>query len=249
MRHEYVGDVGDFGKYALLTALCKDLRLGVVWYLNDRAESNNDGSFTNYNHLRSCDPSLHDKLLQIVRGQKRSLKEIEDSAVLPAETLFYREPMPYSEKPCFNEASRARETSRRYAWLEGAYCALSKAELVFLDPDNGLAGSTIKTYSRKSPKYAFSEEVNGWLDRGKSVVLYQHQQRRSLNEHAQEQIDALGKIGCSGWALTFHRMAVRIYFVLPADEHRMRLIERTKEFLATEWGMKRHFRVIAGCLS
>src|SRR5947209_11324823 len=45
MRHEYVGDVGDFGKYALLNALAsKDMPLGVVWYLNTCIESNNDGS-------------------------------------------------------------------------------------------------------------------------------------------------------------------------------------------------------------
>ena len=44
MRHEYVGDIGDFGKYALLKALAgNDLTLGVVWYLNVVNESNNDG--------------------------------------------------------------------------------------------------------------------------------------------------------------------------------------------------------------
>ncbi len=100
MRHDYVGDVGDFGKYALLTALAgEDLRLGVVWYLNVCAESNNDGSFTEYGHLRSCDPALYDKLLKIVRSQKRSLEEVEVSAVLPRETLFYTEQMPYRERP------------------------------------------------------------------------------------------------------------------------------------------------------
>jgi hypothetical protein len=243
MRHEYVGDVGDFGKYALLTALAgEDLRLGVVWYLNVCAESNNDGLFTAYGHLRSCDPALHDRLLNIVRGQRRSLEEIEVSAILPRETLFYTEPMPYSEEPCFTESARAAEAKRRQAWLEGAFGTLSTAELVFLDPDNGLAGTRIKPYSRRSPKYAFREEVSGWLDRGKSVVLYQHQQRRPLQQHTQEQLEALGRGGNLGWALTFHRMAVRIYFVLPAtDQHRLLLRERTSVFLGTEWGKKRHF--------
>ena len=55
MRHEYVGDIGDFGKYALLKALAgNDLTLGVVWYLNVAHESNNDGQFTSYDHLRIC---------------------------------------------------------------------------------------------------------------------------------------------------------------------------------------------------
>lgn len=34
MQDRYVGDIGDFGKYGLLRALCAhDLSLGVVWYL------------------------------------------------------------------------------------------------------------------------------------------------------------------------------------------------------------------------
>ena len=34
MQDRYVGDIGDFGKYGLLRALCgRDLYLGVVWYL------------------------------------------------------------------------------------------------------------------------------------------------------------------------------------------------------------------------
>lgn len=168
MRHEYVGDVGDFGKYALWAALAaNDLRLGVVWYLNICAESNNDGFFTEYPHLRSCDPILYDKLLKIVRGQRRSLGSVEGSAFLPGTTLFYREPMPYPEQPCFSEIARIYEASRRHAWHEKAVRTLSNAELVFLDPDNGLAGTKVKAHSRKSPKYAFGVEVRDWLKREK----------------------------------------------------------------------------------
>ena len=42
MRHEYAGDVDDFGKYALLTALARE---DLVRYLNVCAKSNNDGLF------------------------------------------------------------------------------------------------------------------------------------------------------------------------------------------------------------
>jgi hypothetical protein len=244
MRHEYVGDVGDFGKYALLNALAgEDLQLGVVWYLNASTESNNDGLFTDYTHLRSCNPVLHDQLLKIVQSQKRSLERVEAAALLPGKTTFYREPMPYSERPCFSEAARARETSRRRAWHEDAIGKLSNSELVFLDPDSGLAGTRVKAYARKSPKSTFREEVKNWIDAGKSVVLYQHQQRLKLEEQVRGQLSELRSLGCSGWAVTFHRMAVRIYFVLPTDEHRLRLRRRTETFLDTEWGRKQHFRL------
>jgi len=44
VQDRYAGDVGDFGKYGLLRALCKDdLSLGVVWYLVPDEEGTGDG--------------------------------------------------------------------------------------------------------------------------------------------------------------------------------------------------------------
>lgn len=72
MQNRYTGDVGDFGKYALLKALAgDDLRLGVHWYLNADEESNTDGRFTDYPKLRECDPALYDGLHAIVRSGNR----------------------------------------------------------------------------------------------------------------------------------------------------------------------------------
>lgn len=238
MRHEYVGDIGDFGKYALLKALAgDDLPLGIVWYLNEAREHRNDGLFTEYSYLRSCDPALHDTLLEIVRSGKRSLASIEAANVLPRGTTFYSKVLPYPPAPCFSSVARDCECAYREDWHRDALSALSQAKLVFLDPDNGLAGK-VQPHSLRSPKYAFKEEVRDWLDRGKSVVLYQHAQRKSLEEQVRDQLKLLGR---SGWPVTFHRMSVRIYYVLPATEHRTVLMDRTRAFLETEWGRERHF--------
>jgi hypothetical protein len=82
-------------------------------------------------------------------------------------------------------------------------------------------------------KYIFEDEVAAWLKRGQSVVLYQHQQRRSLGEQVSEQqkILAAGKL-CH--AVSFHRRAARIYYILPAKEHDHRISERLTCFLAGE---------------
>ena len=56
MQDRYAGDIGDFGKYGLLRALCGEdghgpaLRLGVLWYRVLEAEENNDGRHTAYLH-------------------------------------------------------------------------------------------------------------------------------------------------------------------------------------------------------
>jgi hypothetical protein len=104
MRDSYVADVGDFGKYALLKALAgSDLRLGVVWCRNTVQDASQDGRFTEYPQLRLCDPVLHDKLLQILKGNQRTLVKIEKSRVLPSKTLFYGDVIPAAgslSQPC-----------------------------------------------------------------------------------------------------------------------------------------------------
>ena len=120
-----------------------------------------------------------------------------------------------------------------------AFKNLSQAELVFLDPDNGLAPSRSKKHFRRSAKYIFEDEVAAWLKRGQSVVLYQHQQRRSLSEQVSEQHKILAA-GKPCVAVSFHRRTARIYYILPAEDHEHRISERLTRFLAGEWG--EHFR-------
>jgi len=240
MRDSYVADVGDFGKYALLNALAgNDLRLGVLWCRNSLAEATQDGRFTVYPELRAYDPKLYDRLSQILATNQRTLVQVETSGILPANALFYGTPIPAPKVPCFSDAAREAQTWLRTAWFEEAFTKLSEADVVFLDPDNGLAPSRCKKHLRSSAKYIFEDEVAAWVKRGQSVVLYQHQQRRSLSEQVSEQHEILAA-GKPCVAVSFHRRAARIYYILPAEDHKHRISERLTPFLAGEWG--NHFR-------
>jgi hypothetical protein len=245
MQNRYTADVGDFGKFALLNALTGDeLRLGVMWYLNKAEESNSDGQFTNYEKLRPCADILYGQLFRILQSSTRSLSAVEANGILPSGTRFYGEPLPFSEKPCFTATSRAQQAHCREAWFVKGFEQLSNVELVFLDPDNGVAGKRVKKYSQKSVKYAFLDETAGWLNRNQSVIVYQHQKRQSLEGQISEQLKAFDQHGYQGWALSFHRQSVRIYFILPATAvHRALLYERSKAFLASQWGSEGHFRL------
>jgi hypothetical protein len=70
MKDQYVGDVGDFGKYGLLRALTgaldqtvqPQLSLGVNWYLTPDDPSSSAGSAREYlekANFKECDPLLH----------------------------------------------------------------------------------------------------------------------------------------------------------------------------------------------
>jgi hypothetical protein len=240
MRDSYVGDVGDFGKYALLNSLAgSDLRLGVVWCRNSEPDATQDGLFTEYSELRSCDPNLYDRLWQILATNQRTLSQVENNDILPTNALFYGTAIPAPKVPCFSTTAREAQTRLRAAWFEDGFKNLLEAELVFLDPDNGMAAKRAKKHWRGSVKYVFEDEVTDWLNRGQSVVLYQHHQRRRLRDQVSEQQKILGA-GRACTAVSFHRRAVRIYYILPAEDHAPRISERLTRFLGGAWG--EHFR-------
>ena len=95
MKNQYIGDIGDYGKYGLLRFLTeKGIRIGVNWYLTENDESD-DGKFTDYlSHEsdRQYDESLFAKLQPIVaKGRERKrVQDIEENDIIP-NTLFYHE--------------------------------------------------------------------------------------------------------------------------------------------------------------
>lgn len=157
MQNRYTGDIGDFGKYALLKALAgNDLRLGVHWYLNEDEKGNKrDGGLTKYWDLRECDPPLYDKLQAIVKPRERlerKVSRVEQDEVLPQRTIFYSDPLGFRDLPFWNRAGRA---SLREEWNRRALDAMAEADIVFMDPDNGIVASQ-PTQARSAGRSTFS---------------------------------------------------------------------------------------------
>jgi hypothetical protein len=249
MQDRYVGDVGDFGKYALLNALAGDtLPLGVVWCLNPSPERNHDGRFTDYSQLECWDPNLFAVLRHLVVNGKRLTSEIKHSGVLQRASSFFREPVPIPSRPCCTAVRQQEQIKTREDWFDRAQKTVCDAQLVFLDPDNGVADSALdarapftrcKKYQTKSAKYVFRDEIRVLTAANKSVVVYQHQQRKrnqvliQLAEFAKE---------CQGcFALEFRAISARFYYVLPAQAHYDVLMRRATEFSSGVW--KRCFRL------
>ncbi len=233
MQNRYVGDVGDFGKYGLLKALARDdLRLGVVWYLNPDAESNNDGKRIGYlksRKLRPCDCVLFDKLEAIVDEDDRNVEAIRRRAILPAGTSFFETPLTFRDRALYNKHANK---------------AVSDADLVFLDPDNGLECRSARPLTKRGQKYVYFEEITPYLESGKSVLVYHHSTRKG---HAQDQVEAeidrLSRLpgATHPWAFVFKRQSVRFYFCIPTERDRATLLERSRQFLSGPWGLAKHF--------
>ena len=210
MQNQYVGDIGDFGKYGLLREIfgrpevpgsgC-GLRLGVAWYLfpdeppkDPNKPDNRDGSLTDYlydkrdNHekYRKCDTELYDELRRIViQEKKRDVTRIRESGILLWDTVYYENSLSYPRKQPMPLRKSIRES-----WLEGTLAATAKADVVFVDPDNGIASENISAWRKNGPKYVFMDDLNRFYCNGKSLVIYQHLTRQCK---APEQINKLAE--------------------------------------------------------
>lgn len=165
MKEQYVGDVSDYRKYALLRLLGKSgLRLGVCWMLtpndnrsdgNKRAYLDQPGKFERY------DPDLF-ALLRRVKDQPdaRRLVLIEESGILPG-AVFVNSIVPDS-------------LFERQVWFRQASKALADCDLVFFDPDNGIEVASIAMGRRNSSKYVYRDELAATYRSGHSLLIYQH---------------------------------------------------------------------------
>lgn len=252
MRDQFVGDVGDFGKYGLLRRLIgltdpetpnPDLTLGVVWYYR-LDEPGNDGKFINYlcptaenkRRYRACDPNLWDELRRLVQSGNRFVRCVEQPLISPAGTQYFRDLLSFDGIP----AGRQRR-QHRSDWLQCALRATEGADIVFLDPDNNIRPDENGKFGKDGPKFTYPDEIKAFWDRGQSVMVY-HQLNRNGTADVQicEMSDRLLEIsGVEPIPLRFHRGTARAFFIILQPQHRERIGARIRRMLTSPWGQ--HF--------
>ncbi len=261
MQDRFVGDIGDFGKYGLLRALtglwdwerggplpeCKRLSLGVVWCVPDtEIAGTSDGHGQNVSYLfnemvksrfQRCDPALFNAMKNTVCNI-RNLQEIERSQILGLDTIFYNAPIPLGT---------------RKQWIDDAVSHTSKAKIVFLDPDVGVAdpekdrAPKQTSYRRKdASQYVFLSEISKFMQ-GKTVIIYQSFGRKisHLNQMKKWEIQLRKEFPqVSPCILKFNSQSPRAFIILPAAQHADLIDERLAKMLAGPW--KQHFERYAG---
>ena len=244
VQNRYTGDVGDFGKYGLLRILAggpgeQRLRLGVVWWLVPSESHNEDGRYVQYldaaheERFRACDPELYDGLRQLVRHGPREVAAVREMGLLPGKTVFFDRLLSYEGVP------RDECLPVRDEWCNDAQQTTEGCDLVFLDPDNGLATKRMWRGSNDL-KHVFTEEIAPYVDRGQSVVVYHHygrhgshaDQTRSLSVQL---VDELG-LEQPPIALRYRPWSPRAFMIIPAPAHRSSLRERVNSLLGGQWG-------------
>ena len=231
MQDRYAGDIGDYGKFALLRAMeAQGLTGGVNWYLAKTlpSEIHDDGKYRIPAQYENLNPELSAALNRIFDlREARSVQALEQARLL-ASSLFVNEAVP-------------REIEQRKVWHQTALARLADCDIVFMDPDNGMNVKSVKPGSQKSPKYVWLHEVSDYVASGKSVIVYNHRPRKKAEDYLAEcaarfSADPVlcGK-RCS--VVTFPRRSIRDYFIIPASQtHEERICQAMQSLLDGPFG-------------
>ena len=256
MQNRFVGDVGDFAKHGLLRYLsgesandCLDrLRLGIIWYLShDPKEHNGDGRYIDYlrrtarddkSEYIDCDSVLWEKLRDLVFADARCVHCAEEAELLPTGTLYY--------SPLFYFPRDMKSATRRVAraeWFAGAHRKMKDAELVCVDPDNGLIPKSVGLHSEKGPKYTCIADLKILWEDKKNLVIYQQcvmdKKGPGMVKAKKAELRQGLELDRDPIALWFSRGTARVFFVIPQPCHEELIEGRVRRMLGSEWG--RHF--------
>ena len=242
MKNQYVGDIGDYGKYGLLRFLASHgIKIGVNWYLTEN-DGSTDGKFTTYLKNpadRGYDPELFDALQNIADHPDKTVKMIKQAGIIP-DAEFFGEMLKSSSLK-----ADAREWNRRL-WFNNSTLMLGNAELIFADPDNGISyRKTART--KDSEKFILPEDVAEYYNSGRNVVYYCHKGRRKQEAWDQAKEEIRNHIrDAQLLAVTCHRGTQRSYiFVLHPDCY-MKYEKIITAFLDSEWGSMFTWENVAG---
>lgn len=151
MRDQYAGDISDLLKFAFLRTLAgEDRSLGICWYYNPVHDGRPDGAHREYLQAVSwkrLDPALFEALGRM--PEPPSVSALEGLPIWPRARWFHRTPVPSGR--------------HRREWWDGMRTAVQAADIIFVDPDNGVG--------KAGPRHAGFDEIALLRRPGLAIVL------------------------------------------------------------------------------
>jgi hypothetical protein len=235
MQNRYVGDIGDYVKLAILRALSPGYHLGIAWWLFPDEAHIRDGRHIGYlqraDRWRRYDPDLFDSLGRIVVSGWRDVSALEAPNILSG-AIFANEMFPFGS--VIGDRRQARQE-----WFARVKRSLANANLVFVDPDNGLEPGFFGHGSAKSGKSVRLSELREFAAPGRCLIVYHRETRRAGSRYGDielwvERLRACGSTIVD--ALIAKPYSPRVFFLLdaPADvRRRAEQIQRNWDGLIT----------------
>ena len=237
MQNRYVADIGDYGKYGLLRSFeDTSLKLGLNWYLAPDESHNADGkhiSYLNQEKYSKYDPELYIILKEIITTGIRDVKHIQASTIFQPTTIYYSDVLDFSSEKDFRVRKRIRDI-----WHNKALNTLKDCDIIFLDPDNGLQSNSVSLTSGKGNKYIGIEELRDYCRLGKSIIFYNHRERKKEDDYLKKfkllkNDAAFSKYEWLG--LKYVKGTIRDYFFIINSNHYETIKKQYNKFLLSNW--------------
>jgi hypothetical protein len=226
MKHQYFGDVSDYKKYSVLRAISDNgqLRTMVAWLLTPN-DQRNDGNVNKYlnnpSEWRQFEPDIFDFLYEaVVVNQTKDLHLVEEKEIVPGTSYFWD--------------ILADNLVERKKYFEKLKEASKEHEIVFLDPDNGIATGSITKGRKNSSKYAFWDEISDLWNQEHSLLIYQHFPRVNRMEYIKRKVDEINDRLSNNETYAI-RTTHMVYFLIPQEGHSLHF-EGLKEKIEGKWG-------------
>jgi hypothetical protein len=167
-----------------------------------------------------------DILVGVVSSGQRNLRALEASNILPG-AIFADEVIP-------SDGSLAQRRQARREWFVRMKDSLTGADLVFVDPHNGLEPAGYRHGSAKAGKSVLLTELHELARPGRCLIVYHHHTRRkgghrSEIEYWAERLRVTGFVTVD--ALRAKPYSPRVYFLLNAPPD----LRRRAEQIESDW--------------
>lgn len=235
MKNKYFGDVGDFGKYGLLSMVLETgLRLGINWYLTED-DNSTDGKYVEYlNNIDfiNCDHELHGFLRKCILDNNRGIKKLRN---LPRfnQTPAYEDVLKIDDIKALSEAGRKLRERHRINWFEKSISELNGCDIIFCDPDNGIETKSLSKTRKDSVKYVYINEIEEMVNRGHSVIIYNHRDRSKESDYMIrfKEVHRCVMDKTDLRIIRFNRYSVRDYLFFIQNEHKIIINKQIEHFL------------------
>ena len=179
-----------------------------MWYLYpDEPRDGGHTSYLNQPRWQHLEPDVFAALKQVV-ARRRSVEALEMTGMLDA--VFSRELLVSGEMKA-NERDVYRTN-----WFERVLCTLRDCNLVFADPDNGLADDRLEFRRQKKFGKRMPLSELALLSAGKTAIVYHHNSR-FRGGHCAEIQYWLQKLGNGACAVRARAFSCRTFFIVNAD--------------------------------
>lgn len=232
MKNQYIGDVGDFGKYGLVRYLQRqNIKIGFNWYFTPD-DGSTDGRLRDYldrDAYRQYDAEAYDEMKRLAFLPDKNIRMVENRGLFDG-IVFYDALLDTDAR------SKPMRDAEREKWHKEALEKLKEADLIFADPDTGL-GIHIRAQEDHAQRYILPGELKDYYSRGQDVFYYQHRDRKKSDDWTR-QISYMRDVlpDAELMAVSAHAWQMRAYIFVVHPEHKDFYANAIQGFLRAEWG-------------